>query len=160
MTRWHNQYIDGYVHFCTLTITNWETLLKDETINVLYNVWNESRNKLGVKVLAYVIMPNHFHILIYGKTGKSIMQFMQRSASLTSKCILSGGSLWKERPRVLPVYSSALIKTKINYIHHNPVRKGLVDNPSEWIHSSFHQFYISRDEAPFICDMIDGIDLL
>ena len=159
MARWHNQYIDRYVHFCTLTISEWEILLTGEAINILYEVWNESRIKLGVKIMAYVIMPNHFHIVIYSESGNSVMQFMQRSASFMSKRLSPGKSIWKERPRVLPVYSPRVIKAKIDYIHRNPMRKGLAVDQSEWVHSSFNQIYGDSNDIPFTCDVVDGIDL-
>jgi putative transposase len=43
----------------------------------------------------------------------------------------------KEKPRVFPILKEIDIKRKLDYIHNNPVRRGLVKSPEEWEWSSF-----------------------
>ena len=155
MTRWHNYYADGCVHFCTMTVRDWEAVLYDESIDVLYEVWNEAREALGVKILACVVMPEHVHILVKSEKSLDVRDFLQRTASFVSKRLKPGGGFWKERPRVLPVYSSDILKVKLDYIHHNPVKRGLAENPSQWEHSSFHQIVEGRSDVVFVCDEWD-----
>ncbi|MCE5197569.1 MAG: hypothetical protein ABFD54_04130 [Armatimonadota bacterium] len=152
MSRWHNHYEDGYAHFCTSTISDWQPLLQGEAVTVLYEEWNAARDAIGVKVLAYVIMPNHYHIMLWSEYGDQIAKFQRRTLSKVAPRIKVGGGLWKERPRVLPVRSESLLRIKVDYLHRNPLRKGLVVNPEDWPHSSFRQLVLGHHDAQFVCD--------
>ena len=54
-------------------------------------------------------------------------------------------AVWKEQVRSLPIYSRPKLYAMLNYIHSNPVRRGLVAHPGDWEESSW-RFY-ERGEA-------------
>ncbi len=56
---------------------------------------------------------------------------------------------------MLPIYSEAVSRTKVNYIHANPVRRGLVATPGDWVHSSYRQLACGADDVAFACDAWD-----
>lgn len=159
VTRWHNYYADGHAHFCTLTVKEWRPLLMAENVQVLYDVWQEARQVLGVRILAYVVMADHFHAMLWGEQGQSVARFLQRVSSLVSKKLQPGGGFWKERPRVLPVYSPRVFRTKVEYIHNNPITRGLAACADDWPHSSFRQIVMGRSDVPFQCDAWDSIGM-
>ncbi|MHB0911933.1 MAG: transposase [Armatimonadota bacterium] len=160
MGRWHNIYLNGHVHFCTFTVVGWEPLLTDGAPNILYEEWEAARKELNVRVLAYVIMPNHVHMMLLSTSGENMSRFLQRTMSLTSRRIKPGGGrFWKERPRVLPVHSPTVLRAKVDYLHNNPVRKHLVECPDEWPHSSLRQFACGEMDLPFVCDSWEGVRL-
>ena len=49
-------------------------------------------------------------------------------------------AVWKEQVRALAIYSEKKLYAMVNYIHGNPVRRGLVTHPGEWSFSSW-RFY-------------------
>jgi putative transposase len=151
MSRWHNLYLDNHAHFCTATVVDWRPLLYDKAAGILYEEWAAARVALSTKLLAYVIMPEHFHIILWAVQGQSVSAFLRRTLSLAARRIRPGGALWKERPRVLPIYSESVLETKLRYLHRNPVRRGLVSNPEEWAHSSFGQIEMN-ETGLFVCD--------
>jgi len=157
VSRWHNQYLDGHAHFCTATVRGWRPLLSDQTIAGLYDEWAAARRALGVSVLAYVVMPDHFHAVLWAETGDSICRFLQRTLGLTSGAFRPGGEFWKERPRVLPVHSAKVLKIKMDYLHANPVRRKLVADPADWEHSSYRQLVLASPDVAFYCDEWEGI---
>ncbi|MDO8682520.1 MAG: transposase [Armatimonadota bacterium] len=157
MNRWHNHYADNHPHFCTATITDWRPLLVGESIQILYDIWEEARQALSVKLLTYVVMPDHYHHLLWAEQGKSVSAFLQRTASLTRKRMQTNGPLFKEAPRVLAVYTPDVFETKLDYIHRNPLRKELVSEPEEWLHSSYRQLVLGCEDVPFLCDDWDGV---
>ena len=159
MSRWHNRYLDGHAHFCTATVAGWRPLLVDNAPTVLYREWSAARDALDVRVLAYVVMPEHFHALLWAERGGAVRRFLQRTLGLTSHAMQAGGGLWKERPRVLPVSTGSLLQTKVDYLHANPVRRGLAASPPDWEHSSYRQLVLGEAEVPFTCDYWDGISL-
>lgn len=129
----------------------------NQAADVVCNEWDDARKAYGVKILAYVIMPEHIHIMLWAESGKSISMFLQRSMALISKRLEPGaGRFWKERPRVLPVYTPLVTKTKIEYIHSNPVRRELASNSAEWEYSSFRQLVLGCPDERLSCDIWDG----
>ena len=152
MSRWHNQYLNGHAHFCTATVSEWRPLLQRNAVTLVYEEWETARQVLAVQILAYVVMPEHFHTVLWAEQGRSISRFLQRTLGLTSHRLQPGGGLWKERPRVLPVWSRRVLKTKVDYLHANPVRRGLVEFADQWEHSSFRQIEIGLTQVPFLCD--------
>lgn len=159
MSRWHNQYLDGHAHFCTATVSGWRPLLRGHLVAELYRQWAAARRALGVHVLAYVVMPEHFHTVLWAERGQSISRFLQRTLGLTSEAFRPGGGFWKERPRVLPVRSAKVLKTRVDYLHANPVRRHLVADPGDWEHSSYRQLVLGKGHPAFRCDDWEGIAL-
>ncbi|MCE5198449.1 MAG: hypothetical protein ABFD54_06865 [Armatimonadota bacterium] len=60
---------------------------------------------------------------------------------------------------MLPLYSSEVLKTKVDYIHRNPLRRELAVNPEDWLHSSFRQLVLGIHDVPFVCDEWGEISL-
>jgi len=54
--------------------------------------------------------------------------------------------VWQESFKALPLWSGWMIKQKIDYIHSNPIRAGLVKSTVEYRWSSFHSFYGEPDD--------------
>ena len=159
MPRWHNHYLDGHAHFCTATVSGWQPLLTGAALDLLYDQWRAAREATGVKLLAYVVMPDHFHAVVWAERGRAVSRFLQRTVGLTSSALQPGGGFWKERPRVLPVYSRTVLEAKLDYLHSDPVRTGLVSGPAEWEHSSYRQLHQGLTQIAFVCDTLDGIPL-
>ena len=157
MARWHNHYLDGHAHFCTASVRDRRPVLAPQADMLLYPAWARVRASLRVRVLAYVIMPDHFHLVLWSERGLDVRRFLQRTLSLSRRAYPRRGRFWKERPRVLPVYSEAVLWTKIDYLHANPVRAGLVSSPEDWLHSSYRQLTGHAGEAAFQCDTWEGL---
>lgn len=157
MDRWHNYYLDNHAHFITATVIDWRKLLVDESVNVLYGEWERARQSQSVKILAYVVMPSHFHLVAWAEKSRNVSNFLSRSLGETSKKLQPGGGFWKERPRVLPMHSRSVIKAKVDYLHRNPLRKELVINPEDWEHSSFRQLVLGDTSPRFRCDDWDVV---
>ena len=47
---------------------------------------------------------------------------------------------WKEKPRVFPIDREKDILRILKYMHHNPIRRGLVENLDQWKHSSYRHY--------------------
>jgi REP element-mobilizing transposase RayT len=61
---------------------------------------------------------------------------------------------WQQGNRPQELYSSSFIFQKINYIHNNPVRAGIVENPHEYFYSSARDYFYEKK-----CGLLD-IDFL
>jgi putative transposase len=112
------------------------------------------RSKFQFKLIGYVLMPDHVHLLISEPPGSSpakvIQSFKQRvSRRLRARRVSSsqlplrfpdGASLprrfWQRRYYDFNVYSRRKLREKLDYIHSNPITEKLVNHPKDWPWSS------------------------
>lgn len=104
-------------------------------------------------VLAYCLMPNHFHLIIKVIDSNFIQKGLQPFMIAYSRAINN------EQNRIGPLfqghYQSNLIDDDsyllecIKYIHLNPVKAGIVERPQDWQFSSYKQ-YLSNNKLTMI----------
>ena len=81
------------------------------------------------------IESNDVEVSTYCQTnGINLRKFYSKTAGK------SDFRFWKEKPRIFPIAIQDEVLKKLDYIHNNPIRRGLVDSPESWAHSSF-RFY-------------------
>jgi putative transposase len=78
--------------------------------------------------------------------GGSISNFMRDFKRITARefyqsRVLKSGRLWQDRFDDVAIITKKVAQTKLNYIHQNPVRAGLVENAEDWKYSSA-RFYL------------------
>ena len=119
------------------------------------------------KLVAYVVMPTHMHCVINPRDGDAI-HFTGRYKSAVTLAVHAIAEaagqqsvlnwlaqtpnghrqLWQDGKYDFFLYSERLIWQKIDYIHNNPIRAGLVQRADEYPYSSFNAWYPS--EKPYI----------
>jgi REP element-mobilizing transposase RayT len=101
---------------------------------------------------AYVLMPNHVHLLITPAKAGAVARMMQalgrRHVRLFNDIHARSGTLWEGRYKSSPVDSETYLFTCHRYIELNPVRAGLVDNPLDYPWSSHSHYRLSRADEP------------
>jgi REP element-mobilizing transposase RayT len=98
------------------------------------------QERLGFKVYAYVIMGNHFHLLIETSEGKNISKIMQ-GILLSYSCRYRKkygrvGHVWQGRFKSKAVVNEHQMLENIKYIHENPLRAKMVNAIDEYRWSS------------------------
>ena len=63
-------------------------------------------------------------------------------------------AVWKEQARAVPITSKGVLRTKIDYIHNNPVKRNLVGDPGQWLWSSWRNYYMN-DDSIFRIDRLE-----
>lgn len=103
-----------------------------------------------VEILAYCIMPTHFHLLLKQTADDGITKYMSKVLDSYSKFFNKShartGPLWSSRFKNVMVRSDEQLLHLTRYIHLNPTSAGLVDKPEDWDYSSYKE-YILRDES-------------
>jgi putative transposase len=108
--------------------------------------WCESaieqfRVQYGFAVVAYVVMPEHVHLVISEPNNGPLASAVQAiKQSVSRKLIGNREHFWQERYYDFSVWSSAKRIEKVKYIHRNPVRRELVERPEDWVWSSFRNY--------------------
>ena len=108
----------------------------------------EAMHKFNLKIHCYVLMSNHFHLLVETPEGNlsKAMHFLNTSYAnwFKSKHQIVG-SIFQGRYKSILVEKEAYLLKLSAYIHLNPVRAGIVGNPDEYAWSSF-RCYIKNEK--------------
>lgn len=102
----------------------------------------EFREALGVKVHAWCLMTNHVHLVVDpGSNAANLGLLMKRLAGRHTRRmnLLEGrsGTAWEGRFKCSPIESSRYLLACTRYVELNPVRAGMVADPSEFHWSSY-----------------------
>ncbi len=94
-------------------------------------------------VIAYCLMPTHFHFLIRVETersealSKGVAVLLRSYAYAINLKYSRHGNLFQQNTKAKPVDNESYLLTLISYIHQNPLRAKLVNNISDWKYSSY-----------------------
>jgi len=161
--KWSNQNLPGALHFVTGNLLNRVPVLKeDRCCQAFLNVCSTLRREWPAKLIAYVLMPDHFHLIVNPKDG-NIRGFSGALKSLSAREIIDAsgsdrfiretpdldGSIhqvWQDSFKAQPLWSGWMIWQKINYIHANPVKARLVTSAKSYRWTSFRAFYFNSSE--------------
>ncbi len=157
--------IAGDIYYITNVIYNRLPIFTRPSFVVpIIDSLNFYRYKQSYKVLGYVIMPDHLHILIWPYGGVPVPDMMRDLKRFTSGRIarqaeVEGKKEWLEAFRAAGekteradykvwqdgywdknIFSEKMLRQKLNYIHNNPVRAGLVESPDKYPYSSFRNY--------------------
>lgn len=106
-----------------------------------------------LEIVAYCLMPNHFHLLILVKREEEVLTalkklFLSYSKSFNKETNRSG-TLFEGRYKSKLVPDNDYLLHLTRYIHLNPVRAKLVNEPDEWKFSSYTD-YLKSSEITFV----------
>jgi len=98
----------------------------------------------GVKVYRFCLMTNHVHLILQpGDAVAGMGRVMNRLAGRQNRFVnrqeLRTGTLWESRYRSSPMETEAYLLACCRYVELNPVRAGMVGDPSEYPWSSFQR---------------------
>lgn len=189
MGRWHNIYLDNVAYFFTATVVEYIPALNSISVKeLIIKSLSFYREEYVTKINAYVIMPEHLHLIIRSESGENVKRFMQNFLRKISRRIVIDTQsfltkdgrnkdakerldvfkrhargkaihrVWKERAKGEPIYSDRVMKQKLDYIHMNPVKRGLVKNPEDYPYSSYRNYYLN-DHSIIHIDPVDVLML-
>jgi len=154
----------GNVFFITSTIVGFIKLFEKKYLcDIIIENLRFYQNRGDFIIPAYVIMPNHIHLVLKTADQNSISKIMANFKRITSRQIAdllkkSGeyvtlkslsqaashesepSKIWKPRFDSLVITKMDTLCQKIDYIHYNPVKKCLAANPEEWPYSSARNY--------------------
>ncbi len=152
------------LHFVTLQVVEWVDIFSRQKYRdiIIENLSYCQKNK-GLEIYAWVIMSNHIHLLIRSEK-EELSNILRDFKSYTSKKILeainssdesrrdwmlkifkdaafkhkrnSEYQFWTHENHAEYIFSQKFIEQKVEYIHDNPVRAGIVEKQEEYRYSS------------------------
>ncbi len=115
----------------------------------------------GFLLTAWVLLPDHWHAIIFPPHPLTISQIMEAIKVGSTRRLNTrrkgGGEIWQPRffdhaLRTVEKYHQCVV-----YMHLNPVRRGLVEKPEDWKRSSHTNFALDRAivrECPMQIDYV------
>lgn len=139
LTRYN---LENRIYFVTSKTKNNEPIfLNLASAELFIQTLFDCRNRYGFLLLGFVVMSDHFHVLIIPKQGYKISSVVQKIKGLFAyrmRDIGINGPVWQKSFYDFVVYSEEKFREKLNYIHANPVRKGIVKDPRDYRFSSIN----------------------
>jgi REP element-mobilizing transposase RayT len=130
---------------------------------LLIHVLKESRRRLGFLLCGYVLMPDHWHALIWPSYPLLIWQVLHDAKKIMTLRINARrgaqGPLWQHQFWDRFVRHERELNERLDYMHLNPVRKGLVKKPEDWRWSSYNNFALDKATVTACPIRIDYVHL-
>ena len=140
----------GDVHFITFSCYHRAPLLgtaqaRDTFVITLERV----RCWYGFYLTGFVVMPEHVHLLLSEPQRGNLAVVLQMLKQVVSRKLRGTRTkpFWQPRYYDFNVRRGATLTEKLDYIHRNPVRRGLVARPEDWKWSSALHHATGKDGA-------------
>ena len=162
--------VEGHAHYQTFSCLDRRPFLtSDRACRWFLEGLNKARVEHSFELWAFVLMPEHVHLLILPHKGVKVSRILQAAKQPVAQKVVA----WvrDNKPSFLPtmgredskgkvhylfwlpgggydrnIYSVEELHEKIKYIHNNPVRRGLVERPEDWPWSSCRAWMTGIDE--------------
>ncbi len=151
-------------HFLTFTVLNWIALFGNtDVVQIVLNSLKFMVENKRLTLHGWMIMENHIHLIASALdlskeihdfksfTARSIIDFLEKnhfSSLLDQFRIFKKGhkvhqeyQFWEEGSHPEMILNLEMLNQKLDYIHHNPIRRGYVDEPSHWRYSSYVDYH-------------------
>lgn len=130
---------DHRIFFVTTSTKNHSMLFDTpEILTKLRDLLIEVTDRHKAVLLGYVLMSNHVHLIVWSEKGGpglcSLMRDFKRLAALRYFPGRSG--IWQERFDDVAIFSEDAFRTKLAYIHNDPVKAGIVSVACDYEYSS------------------------
>lgn len=153
----------NHAHFVTSTIVEWLPVFTlSACCDLLIRSFEHCREHKGLQIHAWVILDSHFHAIFSGPELADTLRDLRR---FTSRALLeqirsegrewllnqlayycaahktaSSHQVWQEGLHPEAIVTDAMMQQKLDYLHSNPVQRGMVAAPEDWRYSSAHEW--------------------
>ncbi len=156
------------LYYLTLQIVDWiDIFTRQNYRDIFLDSLRFCQQNKGLQVFGYVIMSNHVHLIVNSPDGelsaiiRDLKKFTSRSIidSITNgnesrkEWILnqfkfnaikhskqSIHQMWTHENHAIHLFTPKFTWEKLEYIHKNPVRAGIVEKPEEYLYSSARNY--------------------
>ncbi|MCF5468069.1 REP-associated tyrosine transposase [Pseudomonas syringae] len=150
-------------HFLTCTVVEWLPLFtRPALVEILLNAWRYQQAHQGLQLFGYVVMENHLHFVAQAPaldkcvssfksfTARQIVETLEKSKAESTLQRLRFVKrihktdrvyqVWQEGTHAELIWNESVMRQKLDYIHHNPVKRGYVDVGEHWRYSSARDY--------------------
>ena len=120
----------------------------------------EAKKKYGILIHCYVLMTNHYHLIIEtpeANLSKAMHYINGSYTSYINSKRKRSGHLFQGRYKAIQVAMDNYLLELSRYIHLNPVRAGMIQRPEDYIYSSYKAYTSRKREGLLTDDLILGM---
>lgn len=162
-------------HFLTFTVLNWLPIFtRPETVQIILDALVWRQNHRSLKVYGYVILENHMHCILDAPdlgqqvhdfkafTAKKLLRYLEQNIArkLLEQLAFfkkahktdSHYQFWQEGSHPQLIQTEEMLRQKLDYIHHNPVKRGYVEDAVHWRYSSARNYLGKEGLIPVFTD--------
>jgi putative transposase len=152
-------------YFITMTVVHWIDLFtRREYKDIVVDSLNYCVSQKGLILYGWVLMTNHLHLIARAERPHTMSGFLRDFKKFTSKaCMISIQNtqesrreflldkfgfeahitkraeyfkVWQDGNHPILLESQTFLLQRLHYLHDNPVRQGIVENPEDYLYSS------------------------
>ncbi len=160
---------ENELYYLTFSTVEWlDVFTKKSYKDVLVDSLAYCRKEKGLELFSWCLMSNHIHLVARAKEGFKMSGILRDFKKYTSKTILKkiqeepesrrswllsvmresaiknskvqAYQLWRNDNHPILLYTTEVIQQKVNYIHQNPVKAGIVGNVEDYLFSSARNY--------------------
>jgi REP element-mobilizing transposase RayT len=163
-------------HFITFSVINWiDVFTRESYTQILLDSLRFCIEKKGLRLHAWVIMSNHVHLIASAKEGFKLADIMRDMKKFTSQRIIAAiieneqesrkdwliwmfkragarnknnetYQFWQQDNHPIELSTNKMMDQRLDYLHNNPVKAGVVWEPQHYKYSSGIDYY-SEDKG-------------
>jgi REP element-mobilizing transposase RayT len=165
-----------YAYFVTWTVVDWQHLLdKNPYRQIVLDSLNYLRLEKKTQLNAFVVMSSHIHAILWPEIEINLSDVIRDFKRFTSRKIskeaekqnaaevlkifrkarsenraqdISTYQVWQEGSHPEAIFTEKFARQKMDYIHMNPVKAGLVETADEWPFSSARAYLLGKETHP------------
>jgi putative transposase len=158
-------------HFITFSVVEWiDALTRNEYKDIITESLAYCIEEKGMCLNAWIIMSNHMHLIMCAKRDYIITDILRDFKKYTSKQILNAiktnpkesrkewllfmfnrtgkrnsnnkdFQFWQQGYHPIELSTDKMLGQRLDYVHENPVRAGIVFEPQDYVYSSAIDYY-------------------
>ncbi|WP_158996318.1 transposase [Mucilaginibacter sp. L196] len=158
-------------HFITFSVVNWiDVFTRESYTQILLDSLRFCIEKKGLRLHAWVIMSNHVHLIASAKEGFKLADIMRDMKKFTSQRIIAAITeneqesrkdwliwmfkragarnknnetyqFWQQDNHPIELSTNEMMDQRLDYLHNNPVKAGVVWEPQHYKYSSGVDYY-------------------
>ncbi|MBB3697538.1 transposase [Flammeovirga yaeyamensis] len=171
MARAHSFYDKEATYFVTISVVYWiDVFTREEYRNIIIDSLKYCQKHKDLKLHAYVIMSNHIHLIITKGLHENLSDILRDFKKFTSKTIIKSiqenpsesrkdwmiwmfkragqkntrnreYQFWQQHNQPVILNSNEKLSQRLNYIHDNPIKAGLVLDAKDYLYSSASNYH-------------------
>lgn len=163
MSKVHRLRATDRIFFVTVNLRRQAQPFSMPEYDLLIGALEGSRRRHGFLLCGYVLMPDHWHALIWAGYPLTISHVVHDVKKVSARTVHArrgtDGALWQHQFWDRFVRHEKEFLDRLQYMHLNPVRKGLVVHPEEWRWSSCNNFALDSSAVAGCPIQIDIVRL-
>ena len=145
--------IGNYFHIMVQGIAKESIFPDNKTKGYYLSCLEKTKSKKNVHIFAFCIMDNHAHLLLSAENITLIAEYMKIVNTEYARYYNSEnnriGYVFRDRFRSEVIRNEKYLVNCLAYIHHNPVKAGIVKNAEEYDYSSYTNYLSGRGIVDF-----------